>query len=196
MTRGSIPAAAMLAVLLAGPAFAQAQGQAASPRAAAPNSPAPKELARNFEGVWTNATVTRLERPANFSQLVVPKAQAEAVDKATVARREAANARSNLDQGAFKDENATAGYNGYWIDSGDGLMRVRGEARSSFITSPADGKMPFRNRAKSLALMTRDGVEYQSGKGAYTDPEDLPIRERCIISQSDAGGPVMLNAIY
>ncbi|MFL5296333.1 MAG: hypothetical protein ACJ798_08125 [Phenylobacterium sp.] len=191
MKRGAISAAAVLAVLLAGPAFAQSQ-----PQAAAPKAPAPKEWARNFEGVWTNATVTRLERPAAFSQLVVPKEQADAVAKATAARLQAANGRSDLGQGAFKDENATAGYNSYWIDSGDGLMRVRGEARSSFITSPADGKMPFRNRAKSLALMNRDGVEYQSGKGAYTDPEDLPIRERCLIAQSDAGGPVMLNAIY
>jgi hypothetical protein len=56
--------------------------------------------------------------------------------------------------------------------------------------------MPFRDRAKSLALMTKDGTEYQSGKGAYANPEDLPLRERCLISQSDAGGPVMLNAIY
>jgi hypothetical protein len=186
----------MLAVLLAGPAFAQAQGQAAAPKAAAPKAAAPKALARDFSGVWTNATVTQLERPAAFSQLVVPKDQAEAVAKATAARRDAANGRSDLAAGAFKDENAQAGYNAFWIDSGDGLMRVRGEARSSFITSPADGKMPFRDRAKSLALMIRDGAEYRSGKGAYTDPEDLPIRERCLISQSDAGGPVMLNAIY
>jgi hypothetical protein len=191
MTRGAISAAAMLAVLLAGPAFAQSQSQASASQPAAP-----KALARNFKGVWTNATVTRLERPASFSQLVVSKEQADAVAKATSARLAAANRRSDLSKGAFKDEDATAGYNSYWIDSGDGLMRVRGQARSSFITSPADGKMPFRNRAKSLALMNRDGVEYQSGHGAYTDPEDLPLRERCLISQSDAGGPVMLNAIY
>ena len=191
MTRGAISAAAMLTVLLAGPVFAQSQGQTSQPQAADA-----KALARNFEGVWTNATVTRLERPANFSQLVVPKEQAEAVAKATTARLSAANGQSDLSKGAFADEDATAGYNSYWIDAGDGLMRVRGEARSSFITSPADGKMPFRNRAKSLALMNRDGAEYQSGKGAYTDPEDLPLRERCLISQSDAGGPVMLNAIY
>jgi hypothetical protein len=184
MTRRTTFAAAILAVLIAGPAFAQ------------PQAAAPKALARNFDGVWTNATVTQLERPAAFPQLVVPKDRAEAADKATKARREAANGRSDLSQGAFKDENATAGYNSFWIDSGDSLMRVRGEARSSFITSPADGKMPFRDRAKSLALMTRDGAEYRSGKGAYAGPEDLPIRERCLIAQSDAGGPVMLNALY
>jgi hypothetical protein len=179
----------MLTLLLAGTALAQ-------PQKAAPNSPTPKEWARNFDGVWTNATVTQLERPAAYSQLVVPNERAAAVEKATTSRRDAANGRSYLSQGAFKDQNATAGYNSFWIDSGDGLMRVRGEARSSFITSPADGKMPFRDRAKSLALMMRDGAEYRSGKGAYAGPEDLPIRERCLIAQSDAGGPVMLNAIY
>jgi hypothetical protein len=196
MTRATTAAAAILAgILAAGPAFAQPPRPAA-PQPATPRPAAPKALARNFEGVWTNATVTQLERPAAYSQLVVPKDRAEAADKATAARLEAANGRSDLTQGAFKDENATAGYNSFWIDAGNGLMRVRGEARSSFITSPANGKMPFRNRAKSLALMMRDGAEYRSGKGAYTDPEDLPIRERCLIAQSDAGGPVMLNAIY
>ena len=146
MTRGSISAVAMLALLLAGAAFAQ------SP----PKAPAPKELARNFDGVWTNATLTQLERSGAYSQLVVPKERADAVQKATKARQDAANGASDLSKGAFKDQDATAGYNSFWIDNGDGLMRVRGEARSSFITSPADGKMPFRNRAKSLALMIRD----------------------------------------
>src|SRR4051812_29393171 len=102
MTTGSIAAAAMLAVLLAGPAFAQPQPTAV------PKAPPPTALARNFDGVWTNATVTQLERPAAFSQLVVPKDWADAADKATVARRDAANGRSDLSQGAFKDENATA----------------------------------------------------------------------------------------
>jgi hypothetical protein len=186
----------MLALLLAGPAFAQSQSQAQAAQAASPKVSSPKDLARNFDGVWTNATVTQLERSAGFKALVVPEDQADAVAKATTGRIAAANGRSDLSQGAFKDENSQAGYNSFWIDSGDGLMRVRGEARSSFITSPADGKMPFRDRNKSMALMLRDFAEYRSGKGAYTDPEDLPIRERCIISQSDAGGPVMLNALY
>lgn len=191
MTRGWMSAALGLALGLTLLATAPAQaGEPATPAAS------PKGLARNFDGVWTNATMTQLERGPNFPQLVVPKDKAEAFEKAMAARRDAANGKSDLSQGAFKDENATAGYNAFWIDSGDKLMRVRGEARSSFITSPADGRMPFRDRKKSMALMIRDGVEYQSGKGAYTGPEDLPIRERCLIAQSDAGGPVMLNALY
>lgn len=186
MRRGSITAAVVLAALLAGPAFAQAQSKA----------PVSKEWARNFEGVWTNATLTTLERPARYPQLVVPKEQADALEKSVAARKEASNAPSDLSQGAFKDSNAGAGYNAFWIDNGDGLMRVRGEARSSFITSPADGKMPFRDRPTSHKLMIKDGAEYRSGKGTFEGPEDLPLRERCLIGHADSGGPVMLNALY
>ena len=196
MTRGSMSAAVVLAVLLAGPAFAQPHRQAAEAKASAARAPAASQWARNFDGVWTNATLTQLERPARYPQLVVPKEQADALEKTVAAGREAANAPSDLSKGAFKDANSGAGYNAFWIDNGDGLMRVRGEARSSFITSPADGKMPFRDRAKSHALMNKDGREYLSGKGTYEGPEDLPIRERCLIGHADSGGPVMLNALY
>ena len=75
-------------------------------------------------------------------------------------------------------------------------MRVRGEARSSYLTDPVDGRLPFKDRAKSLELPIREGVEYRSGNGAYEGPEDLPLRERCLIAQSDGGGPVMLNGLY
>ncbi len=190
MTRGSMSAAVALAVLLAGPAFAQA------PKAPVAKASQASQWARNFEGVWTNATLTTLERPERYKELVVPKDQADALEKTVAAGRQAANAPSDLSQGNFKDANAGAGYNAFWIDNGDGLMRVRGQARSSFITSPADGKMPFRDRAKSHKLMTKDGLEYRSGRGTYEGPEDLPLRERCLIGHADSGGPVMLNALY
>lgn len=184
MTRFAKPlAVAALALVLASPAFAQSDAGT-------------KALARNFDGVWTNASGTRLERPANFPQLVVPKEQADALKKAAIDGRAAANAPSDLSAGAFKDANSQAGYNAFWTDPGTGLMSVRGEARSSHIVSPADGKMPFKDRAKSLVLPIREGVEYRSGKGAYEGPEDLPLRERCLIAQSDGGGPVMLNGLY
>ena len=56
-------------------------------------------------------------------------------------------------------------------------MTVRGEARSSYIIDPADGRIPFVDRAKSLAEPMREGSEYRSGKGAYEGPEVLPLRE-------------------
>lgn len=172
-----------LVASLVGPAAAQSTGASSVERP-------------SFDGVWTNATATRLERPQNFQQLVVPPAEADAIEKAAIERAKTANAPSDLSAGAFKDRNSQAGYNSFWTDPGIGLARIRGEARSSYIVDPADGRIPFRDRAKSLALPIREGVEYRSGSGEYPGPEDLPLRERCLIAQSDGGGPVMLNGLY
>lgn len=179
-------AAATLAVAVTSPAFSQMVDPAVRGPDGRPR----------FDGVWTNGAATRLERPASFTQLVVPPAQAEAMRKASLESRAAANAPSDLSAGAFKDANSVAGYNSFWTDPGIGLATVRGEARSSYIVSPADGRIPFRDRARSLAEPIREGIEYRSGKGAYEGPEDLPLRERCLIAQSDGGGPVMLNGLY
>jgi hypothetical protein len=173
--------------MLVGPSLAQS---------GAGDTPRTQDRRPSFDGVWTNGSGTRLERSGNFRQLVVPAAEAEALLKTAIAGREAANAPSDLSAGAFKDANSVAGYNSFWTDPGIGLMTVRGEARSSHIVSPEDGRIPFRDRAKSLELPIREGVEYRSGNGAYEGPEDLPLRERCLIAQSDGGGPVMLNGLY
>ena len=41
----------------------------------------------SFDGVWTNASATRLERPQTFAQLVVPKVEADALETAAVERQ-------------------------------------------------------------------------------------------------------------
>lgn len=182
----TIGLAAMIAGL-ASPAMAQTNGADATRSASGKPS---------FNGVWTNGSSTRLERPQNFKQLVVPAAEAEALRTAAIARAAAANAPTDPNAGAPSDANSQAGYNAFWTDPGIGLASIRGEARSSYIVEPAAGKIPFINRAKSLAEPIREGIEYRSGKGAYEGPEDLPLRERCLIAQSDGGGPVMLNGLY
>ncbi len=154
------------------------------------------EGARDLNGVWTNASATRLERAGNFDRLVVPMEEAEAMKAAALARSAAANAPSDPNAGAFKDANSVAGYNSFWTNPGIGLSVVKGEARSSYITSTEDGRIPFIDRARSLAEPMREGREYRTGGGAYPGPEDLPLRERCLIAQSDGGGPVMLDGLY
>lgn len=176
--RNSICAAALVAAVGA-PAIAQ-----------------PSEGPRDLSGVWTNASATRLERPGNFDTLVVPKEEAEAIQEAAARRSAAANAPSDPDAGAFEDSNSAAGYNSFWTAPGQALTVVRGEARSSYITSTEDGRIPFIDRTKSLKEPIREGIEYRSGGGAYPGPEDLPLRERCLIAQSDGGGPVMLDGLY
>ncbi len=178
-----VASVAAIVAVLTSPAFAQASAPQAS-------------IGRDFDGVWTNASSTHLERPSNFKQLVIPTADADAMRTDALSRAKAANAPSDPDAGAPTDNNSRAGYNSFWTDPGFGLATIRGEARSSYIVEPVDGRIPFRDRAKSLAQPIREGIEYQSGNGAYEGPEVLPLRERCLIAQSDGGGPVMLNGLY
>lgn len=183
--------AAALAITLAGPALAQS-----APGSKVVSATRGADGRPNFDGVWTNASSTKLERAANFKDLVVPKAEADAMEQRSIAAARAGGAPSDLSKGAFKDANSGAGYNSFWTDPGTSLMRVRGEARSSYITDPVDGKIPFIDRNKSLKEPIREGNEYRTGEGAYEGPEVLPLRERCLISQSDGGGPIMLNGLY
>lgn len=150
----------------------------------------------SFDGVWTNASSTRLERSPGVKDLVIGEAEAKAMEQRAIAAAKAGGAPTDPSAGAPKDANSAAGYNSFWTDPGVSPMTVRGEARSSYIVEPADGRIPFINRSKSLAETMREGAEYRSGKGAYEGPEVLPLRERCLISQSDGGGPVMLNGLY
>jgi hypothetical protein len=41
-----------------------------------------------------------------------------------------------------------------------------------------------------------EGLEYRSGAGDYLGPEDVPLRERCLIGFGNVGGPVMLSSLY
>jgi hypothetical protein len=150
----------------------------------------------DFTGYWTNRSTTQLERPPQFRSLVVSADEAARIAEAARTAAAAANAPSDLSEGEFDDGNTEAGYNSFWVDPGDKLAIVRGEARSSLIVSPANGRIPYRNAAESLRLVRAEGAEYRSGGGDYLGPEDVPLRERCLIGFGNVGGPVMLSALY
>jgi hypothetical protein len=98
--------AAALAAALAGPALAQSAPATVSAAKSADGRP-------SFDGVWTNASTTRLERGGNFKTLVVPEEQAKQIEKTAAENAARANAKSDLAAGSFKDGNSTAGYNSY-----------------------------------------------------------------------------------
>jgi hypothetical protein len=67
---------------------------------------------------------------------------------------------------------------------------VRGEARSSLVTRPADGRVP------PLTAEARERVAVfnasREGFGPYDHPELRPLAERCIVSFGSSAGPPML----
>jgi len=148
-------------------AGAAAPAWAAGPRAKAP---APHDLT----GVWTNGWYTWLERPKEFNALVVTPTEAEAFE----APRRALN-------GDLLDPHDTLGQaTSEFPDQGPGLARIRGEIRSSWITDPANGKVPWTEDARARVRPHSEPLE------VYDNVEERPSDERCLTA-SGAGAPIL-----
>src|SRR3954470_6709642 len=110
----------------------------------------------DLQGAWTNASLTPLERPPALGErrVMTPdevkaiegkRAQVIAASNAPTKagvdfEKQPCYAANTIDGGATPD----CGYNAFWTDHGDGVMRVDGEPRTSLITFPANGRMPPR----------------------------------------------------
>jgi hypothetical protein len=131
----------------------------------------------SFEGIWTNASFTRLERPKAFNHLVISEYEAR---KAEAIYRSHGNFDAkNFDPLGQKDSEN-------W-QTGDGLARVRGEIRTSWIVDPADGRLPFTPDA-----INRFHFDDPDWKPGFDNPEERPVTERCVASEG--GYPPQLNS--
>ncbi len=167
-------------LLTTGAAFAQA------------GDPIPRtpEGRPDFQGVWTNASITKIERPPEFKDLVISEADAKKWEADAAAVGAADQAATDPNKGAPAKNEDPAGYNFFWIDPGKKVGKVNGTYRSSWITDPPNGKVPY-TPAGRMAMM-KPAATYNK----YDNPEErIPI-ERCLIGFASTGGPPMLNALY
>ena len=136
----------------------------------------------DLQGVWTNSTLTPLERPA------------ELAGKTVLTEREAADyvkgllRRVNTDRrdgGAQTDVGRS--YNEFWRDRGNDLA----DRRTSLIIDPTDGRIPaLTPEAQKRVDATRAWMQEHSTDG----PEGRSLAERCI--QWTTSGPPMLPGPY
>jgi len=166
-----------------------------------PNYKAPRTAwgKADLQGVWSTASLTALTRGggrggANIDTLVIPPEKVnQLLDNAqyTQAARDSQK-RTDPNSGVFTDRNPDAGYNAFWIDPGSEYGRVNGEWRSSWITSPANGQIPY-NRAGSAAAASRMNA---ANTVDNTGPEIRTLGDRCLVSFANQGGPPLTNAMY
>lgn len=150
---------------------------------------------RDLTGVWTIRSLTPLERPEGEAGLVLSEEEARAREAAAAQRSQAANARSDLSDNLL-ESGASGGRNSFWVDPGERVTRINGEARSSAIVSPQDGRIPFIDRDKSTAGALYMRSEYAAGKGDLAGPESIPLRARCLVGFGNTGGPGMAPVPY
>jgi hypothetical protein len=149
-------------------------------------------------GVWSPATITRLERdPKLGERLVLTEAEANAAEGVTA--KSNAKAALPTDQKLKVDDvdcgvqgfsGVACGYNNFWVDPGTKIMRVAGEPRASIVVSPKNGRMVLQPAA--LASLRAQ----QTQVGNFDGPERRPLAERCLVAFGSSSGPPMLPVLY
>ena len=87
----------------------------------------------DLQGVWTNATITPLERPASLKdKAFLTETEARLLEQAAARRREEADKPI---PGRFES------YNQFWLDSGTTVLSTR---QTSLVVDPPDGRVPVR----------------------------------------------------
>ncbi|WP_156412645.1 hypothetical protein [Pseudohongiella spirulinae] len=146
----------------------------------------------DFQGLWTNASITTLQRDSRYDYLVVPPDRLAEVTAAHPQNvRQATD--DNLQAGELLDGSDLAmgrGYNAFWIDPGSTFGLVKGEYRTSWVIDPPSGRIPYSEQGQQLRREFR--AKFSSNDG----PEGRSLGERCLIGFGGTGGPPMLNVLY
>jgi hypothetical protein len=190
MTLRAVVLGTVLAALATGAAAAQTAWKA--PR----NAHGQPDLS----GVWTNATITPLERlPVFGDRLILTDEEAKRLESGNAERM--ATAGKPTADGTKVDElpscgggqtGPACGYNAFWVDPGTKVIRIGKEARSSIIVEPKDGKLPTLPAAAA-----RQRAAFGNARlGNFDGPERRPLGERCLVGFGSTSGPPMLPVLY
>jgi hypothetical protein len=146
----------------------------------------------DLQGVWTNATITPLERPKSLAEKATfTDAEAAEFEKNAAKELQEVDGKSEHPLLAAAGSNGTGGYNILFIDRGSELVRVDGVKRTSLIIDPPDGKIPpiTREAKKRNAEIFQSYITFNKVK-------DRPLSERCLLGFGSTSGPPMLPVLY
>ncbi len=193
------------------PVAASGLYQAIAQAAPAPYTPPKTSFGQpEIGGYWANSTLTPMTRAAKYKdEAVFTPEQVKELEGAAATEFQEGQERTDPNAGAeyknpttverpeFKAAGgAVGGYNTFWLDPGNQIMRVKGEPRTSLLTTP-DGQIP-----KTISGKRPSAYGYGGGGGkrppyANLDYETRSMGERCIIGFGRNGGPPMLpNGFY
>ena len=171
----------------------------------------------DLQGNWSNETQTPIERMGT-RDATLTAAQADAIEQRARAVAEFRDQPSDPNRGVPSvggdEKRLTApgepsfieriaevaggkvgGYNGFWLDPGDNVIRIDGVPRSSIVIDPPDGRIPSLTAAGKQRLSERAAQAKQFGE--FDHPEVRPLSDRCLLSfGSNAGPPMLPNYFY
>ena len=137
----------------------------------------------DLQGVWSNVTITPLERPRDLGDKAFFTEQ-EALQYEKQVREQ--NNADRRDGGAQADVNRA--YNDFWYDRGTKVVAGR---RTSLIVEPPDGHIP----ALTPEAQKRQADRAAAARGRQFDgPENRALTERCLVWPT--AGPPMMPSFY
>ncbi len=154
----------------------------------------------DLEGIWTNKSLTNLQRPEGVDSLVVSPEQAVII----AARTPIAGIEGGLDEGdgvndlpeEGGDDFGVRAYNNFWVEPGNNLALVKGEYRTSYVIDPPNGRVPRREDPQYDFDRASFGARYATGVADFSGPEAFPNSERCLLGFGNKAGPGMMGALY
>jgi hypothetical protein len=160
-------------------------GQSQSPTRGNWKLPRTPDGQPDLQGIWTNATLTPLQRPAELGdKQFFTEEEAAAYEKQRILQTDV----DRIDGERGPADLARRAYNNFWFDRGTRVVKSR---RTSLIVDPPDGKVP---------PMTPEGQkrfqDFRARQAQHPSngPEDRLLTERCILF--GAAGPPMLPEPY
>ena len=173
--------------------LAIAVAMAAAPTLAATAAPAAYHPPRtrvgtpDLQGIWSNTSLTFLQRPPIFKALIATdKEEAMMVGmfkKMAGSIIDPAPIDPKLPAPAVVQEAPQTDY----IEMPLQLARINGQPRSSWIVEPADGRLPFTDAEKKLRAAVAKAAE------VFDNIEDRDTQERCLTAIGSPEGPPMMN---
>ena len=155
----------------------------------------------DLQGTWSYATLTTLERPAEFKDKpVLSAAEAAAFEKRTltIQDRDRRDVDGSTGRGSDGRTDVDRAYNQGWWEFGSKIVGTR---RTSLVIDPPDGMIPaltpdgtrraLDKRGLWLANGSYEGGAAGTGLDSYTD---RPMQERCLAWT--VTGPPMIPGAY
>jgi hypothetical protein len=177
---------ALAATALAAMSVQSLLGQAPAPKTKTLTLPRTADGHPDLTGIWTNATLTPLERPEALAK------QPVLTDKEAAAYEKQRLTTGNMDR---RDGDAEAdvarAYNDLFYDRGSQLARVDGTKRTSFIVDPPDGKLPNLTASAQARL---EEIRANARLHPADRPENRSLPERCLLWGT--AGPPMVPGPY
>jgi hypothetical protein len=137
----------------------------------------------DLQGLWTNTSLTWLQRAPIFKGLVATEAE-EKMMLAGFQKMAGDLLATTVDPNAPAPPVVKDAPQADILEMDLALARIDGERRSSWIVEPADGKLPFTEAGKKAARPVGNN---------YDGPEGRPLEERCLIAIGSPEGPPMMN---